>query len=508
MNADERRKNSWRALLFALAALHGWSLMRFPAPFVDEVWVLARAWEFIHSGRVFSSLDAGVCDRFSGYWTYFPWLPTALQSLSLRFFPAPSLLAVRLVSLAAGAVLLAALYTIGRHWGGHALGLTAVTVTALSSPFLYSAHMGRYDILAAAFGWAAVALHLRATPRAVWVDALAGLCVVLALENHAHGAIFGLAMGALFLREHGRRVWREPRAWAFAAGAGAGLVGYAALHIWRYPETYAAISRLLYGPTHTPPLLTLNMAIIARAFADMGGVLVVAYGPLVALLAWGAFLCWSSPAGLKDPKSLLVLAAGLVLAHTLLIRNKHFYYTILTSPALDLLLAAFLVQFARRPWRGRIGDYASRALVWGACAGALALNLYPLQIDFYGVYQKTQARINEVVAPTDTVMGPQTYWLGLPDQTFYSWETLVFYQRYAPGSTLADALAEFRPDVFIVDGHLNSFIVDESDDSPYSQFLRLPRAELESFLTRHAVLLTEFDSGYYGEVRVYRILWK
>ncbi|MBI5830421.1 MAG: hypothetical protein HZB20_12995, partial [Chloroflexi bacterium] len=80
----------------AAALLHGWSLRRYPVLFVDEAWFASRAWEFIHTGRAFGSLDAGVIDRFEGYWTFFPWLPTVIQSAVLRFAAAPTLLSVRL----------------------------------------------------------------------------------------------------------------------------------------------------------------------------------------------------------------------------------------------------------------------------------------------------------------------------------------------------------------------------------------------------------------------------
>ena len=83
------------------------------------------------------------------------------------------------------------------------------------------------------------------------------------------------------------------------------------------------------------------------------------------------------------------------------------------------------------------------------------------------------------------------------------------YQRYAPGSTLEDALQEFHPDVFIRDGHVGMFIVDpDPQGDQYIQSLRLPRAELEDFLNRRAELINSFYNSYFREVRMYRIKWK
>jgi len=98
-------------LLVASAGLHLFTLMRTPGVFVDEAWNANRAWALIHTGRAFVSLDSGVFEHYDGYWTFFPWLGTWLQSLSLRAF-GPTLFAVRMASLVFGLVLLVAIYAI------------------------------------------------------------------------------------------------------------------------------------------------------------------------------------------------------------------------------------------------------------------------------------------------------------------------------------------------------------------------------------------------------------
>src|SRR5438105_2633649 len=52
-------------------------LVHTPATFVDEAWNANRSWALMHTGRAFGTLDAGVFDRYDGYWTYFPWLAAA-----------------------------------------------------------------------------------------------------------------------------------------------------------------------------------------------------------------------------------------------------------------------------------------------------------------------------------------------------------------------------------------------------------------------------------------------
>src|SRR6478609_3542360 len=103
------------ASLFVLvAAIHLVTLTHTPTAFVDEAWGANRGWALLHTGRAFGSLDAGVFNRYDGYWTYFPWLAAAVYSVSTFIF-GPTLLAVRLVSFASGLVLLLSVYMIANR---------------------------------------------------------------------------------------------------------------------------------------------------------------------------------------------------------------------------------------------------------------------------------------------------------------------------------------------------------------------------------------------------------
>ena len=493
------------AMFVVISAFHLWSLMRIPPPFVDEAWNAARVWGLIRTGRPFGQLDAGVFDRYEGYWTFFPWLAVWVQSLSVRIAGAPTLFAVRVVSLVFGLVLLAAAYVIARHLGGRKLALLSTFLVSVSWPFFYTAHSARVDVMAAAMGFVSIALFLKNQADRWWIGVLGGLCISLAFEIHPHSVILGLVLGGLYLWHWRWSMFHKRHFWGSVVGAGMGGVFYVALHVLPYPETYVALSQLAYGPTHTPPLLALNVGVLAQAFTDMGWLLVAAYQPLLPIIVWSAvFLLRRRTAG---DKMLLVAGALSVLASTVLFRNKFLYYVILFSPFLDLMVSVLLLHSFQQRYRRRLLGLISRVLIWGLCAGSIALNLSGLRTHYGENYEVVQSRINQVVQPGEVIIGPQTYWLGLRDHEYYSWEELVYYQRYAPGSDLEDALAEFRPDIFIIDGELDVWIGDESGDSTYSQHLQLSRSELEGFLERQASLVTEFKGGFYGRVRVYRIVW-
>jgi hypothetical protein len=295
--------------------------------------------------------------------------------------------------------------------------------------------------------------------------------------------------------------------WSFVSGVVVGLAFYAALHVLPYPQTYYEINQLTFAVHHVPPILTLNPRVIGQAIADMCAMLYAAYQPMIPVILWAIVILIKRRS--QVDRKLLVLAASLAIGHALLIRNKFMYYAILVTPALDLIVAAFLIRFSRYEWRGRFRDYVYHVFVWGLLAGCIALNLSVLRKDYQVDYQLAQSRINQVVRPGDSIMGPQTFWFGLHDHVYYSWEKLSLHQRFARGSTLEEALRAFQPDIFIIDRFVDTFIVDDPTqaDDLYIRHLGLPRAELSAILDRQAELVASFDGGYYRQVRVYRISW-
>jgi hypothetical protein len=179
---------------------------------------------------------------------------------------------------------------------------------------------------------------------------------------------------------------------------------------------------------------------------------------------------------------------------------------IFLTPALDLTVAASILYLIQRPKIINMTYYIKHALIWGVSLGYVALNISVLRIDTWQEYQSVQTKINRIVQPGDSIMGAQLYWFGLSDHQYYSWEQLIYYQRYAPGTTLEQAFGEFTPDIFIIDGHVNQYISDDAGSSPYLQNLRLSKSEMDAFIEKRSKLITTFDSAY-GQIRIYRINW-
>ncbi len=488
-----------------VAAVHLFTLMRFPPVFVDEGWQASRAWALLHTGRAFGSLDPGVLKQFECYWAFYPWLPSALQALSLRTADSPSLFPMRLLSLFFGLLLLGAIYAIGRHLYGRNTALLAVLLVAVSWPFSNSAHIARVDVMAAAFGFTAVALYLHSRPPRWWMNLLSGLCVGLAFEIHPHAALYGVTIVALYFLHRRWTALREATFWGFVAGAGAGLVCYAVFHILPSPQTYWKTGGLIFGPGYTPPILQPN--VIASSIVDMGRLLFSLYPLLMPLIVWATLVLVKERS--REAMTLIVLSGVLLGAAVLLMRSKMLYSAILFTPTIDLMVAALIAAVGRQPWRGLPLDYIRRTLVWGIALGSVAVNLFLLlRYDFWEAYRDVERRVMGIVQQGDSVMAPQTYWFGLYDHEYYSWQELVWYRRYDPSMSPNDVLQRLRPDVLILDGSWDYFISDEPGDDMRYASLWIPRSEMETFLDTHASLIAEFDSGYWGLVRAYRITWE
>jgi 4-amino-4-deoxy-L-arabinose transferase-like glycosyltransferase len=488
------------------------TLMRTPLPMNDEAWNAARAWQLIQSGRAFSSLDSGVFDRFDGYWTMFPWLGVWFQSLAVRALGL-SLESVRMASLVFGMVLLVAVFAIGNRVGGPRVGLLSVLLLSLSRSFIYSSHLARYDVMVAAFGFGAIALYLYDRGTNGWLKSLlAGLAVGLAFELHAYGAIFGPVLLVLLLIDHGWSIVRARRAWAFGVGVLGGLAFYVAMHILPYPQTFATLQGLAFGATHTPPLLTFDPGIWLGSLADTAR-LFLDYSrwriPLI-VAALIFFWRWRSTPGSR----LVVLFLALVLTFAALIRNKTwFQYAILIFPSVDLVVAAFMValwdRLARVGSSVRVWPYLRIGLMLLLLAAAILPGQRRILANHVEDYEVTLSHVKAAIPAGSVVMGPQIYWFSMPEERYLSWEGIIFYERYAPGSTTEQSLQALHPDYFIIDGPIERFLWGEKglSMSAYAQPLHVPQEELMGFLNRRAQLVSTVETETFGNVRIYKIDW-
>ncbi len=516
-----RRARYWRGwlpcvlLLVGVTALNLFSLLRTPAPFVDDAWFASRAWALIHTGRAFSTLDMGVSSYFPGAWTTIPWLGTLLQAIGIRVFGL-SLWSIRLGSLVFGLILLLAVYAIANRLGGRRMAVLAMLSTSTSTAFLLSSHLGRPDILVAAFGFCAIALYVT-DESSTWSlkSVLSGLLATLAVEIHPNGMIYVPTILALYFLSLRGSLVRARRLYGFLLGAAAGILFYLAMHVLPYPQTYLSLNSLIYGPTHTPPILVANPRVWLESLNDTLVQAVAQNGLRLPLMA--AALLGLLRRRAKTDRTIVGLWVALTLAFAELVRNKHPFYAILASPASDLLVAVWLEKLitdsAVIAARRRAFAWAGLALLGTATLVLLAVSasqsLVVICDDPMDDFRTALRGVREAIPPSATVMGPQTYWFATPYQVYLSWEQLVYYRRWVPGSDLVDALRTLHPGYLIIDRDMQSFaIADEKAQlSGYGQNLWLPKVELDAFLAERGTLVRVIGTSTFGSIRIYRVSW-
>jgi hypothetical protein len=119
-------------------------------------------------------------------------------------------------------------------------------------------------------------------------------------------------------------------------------------------------------------------------------------------------------------------------------------------------------------------------------------------------YRLIVGQLQRLAGPGDVVMGPATYWLGIPDTRYISWEQLIYYRRFrsiGPG----EAMTALGVKYFIVDTYIDKFITDDPRESVNAQQLTVSRSELGLFLARHGAVVARIETKTYGVTTVYRI---
>ena len=502
------------AVFSLLAGIHLLSLLRLPAAFEDEGWYANRAWGLLHSGWAYGTADSGVFENYPHYERFFFWLGSALTAPFLVLF-GPTLFAVRLVSLLAGMILLAVIYYIAVRLYDHYTGLLAVGLLGMSVPFFQMAHYGRQDIIVAAFGYGAVACYLSAAHSGrYWKGFLAGLLATLTLDIHPSGAIFIAAIGLLCLRDYGRRAIRTTRCWTVGAGIVAGTVYFVALHILPDPQVFSTLYKLTFGDFRMPPLQTGDPLIWLTSLKDtLSGLDIPVGEPLRAQSILGGLIAAATIGVLwrrtDADRTILTLLGGLILAFALLIQFKQLFYYISLLPAAVVISAAWVAWLMRLPWRGSLRGYSRLVLLWGLVFVAVSIVLPALLGDGNPNYETSLAAVRQAIPATSTVMGNQLYWLAQPKQRYLSWEQLIYYQRYRPGSSLAEAFEYLRPDYLIFDGSLSVYVKpDKSQLDLYTQTLYISKPELTRVLAERAQLVATVPAITFGTIQIYQLNWK
>lgn len=492
-------------VILCIAGLQIGSLIRYPAPHVDEAWLTSRAWAFIQTGHQMGPLDLGVVEQWNDYWILNQWLITALQSIILRLAGEPNFIVLRIFSLLLGTGLLLVTYWMAHSWKGKRMAAISTGLLSVSLAFSYSAHLVRYDILAALFCYTALALLVTDKEMTPFRALAAGLLLGLALETHLNSLIFYPVCGLIFILRLKRRFLVARQFWGFIIGCTAGGLYFLLLRVLPNPATFFDVNRLLFSGTHQPLLLAFDAGRLINELSTAAGLILVASGSMIFFIPMAVYQILQQ----KDQPGFEILAINslLFLEAVFIIPNKSGNYAIYLAPAFLWLIAYFLDHSVQKKWHGKWMEFVERILILSCVLGFLGLSLPPLFQDGYTIYQKAQTDIQAVVQPEDVVMGTQVYWLGLNDHPYYSWELLFRYPRLFPDMDLEDAFEHFHPDVLIIDQNMDDLITDHLDPSSRWVNYHLPREAFYAYLTTHADLVLHTRDAN-GPVQVYRLRWK
>jgi 4-amino-4-deoxy-L-arabinose transferase-like glycosyltransferase len=502
-------------LIVIIIGLHAISLRFLHSPFMDEPILVSRAWSWLQTGLNFGALDAGVIDKkFDGFWTFHPLIPTWLHALFIYLFGL-DLAAVRLASIFCGIGLSIAVFSLSYQLSSsYRAALVAVLLLVSSNSFALSARVVRYDIIVAMFGFAALSLFWAASRRGSFLlSLLSGLLLGLAVETHMNGAVYGPVVAYLIFARWGMRFYEERSFWGLTAGAFAILLSYLWIHVIRYPETYFGVGRAFAG-THYPPLIGGNVTTLVAAFREMGTfvLMMTQLGAIVIVIA--VFMLWRN----REHATTLNMALVGLISFILLIKAKNFYYFIIISPFLYIIVAEWLEIYVHR--------FRSLRSFW-KLSTVLGLTLIVINtvlglIAAFGAFSSRSTDDAKLVAhhierhlsTKGSLIGMQFYWFDLYRYKYISWQQILAHRLYEPKSTFDDAMTALRPDVFVIDNYLRDFIFAENDNGPLSGFdryrweRRLMKADVDAFLARRATLVEQIETKNLGPVEIYTIDWR
>lgn len=503
------------AVLLPATILNAFLLFRFPPPFVDEVVLVSRAWSYLRTGRNIADLGPVPVTSQTPAGGYLELLGSWLYSLPVRVF-GPNLWAVRTESLAFGVLLLLAVYFIGRRLYGPVVGYVAVALVAVSSGFVLSSHLARYDIIIAAVGFGAIALVLFDDEVRIPVrSAVGGLLLGLAFEMHGNASLYGPAVVALLYADQGRDLLRSRRLYAFVVGVCVGLMFFAWLHIISRTQTQMnGLNDMVFsaGGVKRLPFLVLDPQV-------WFGSLVSSIAMILSFTPWRAPVVLAALLALavrrtKPDRLALTLFAALFAESVGIFAYKADYYEILFTPLTDLMTAALLVMIWTRAdvaradsrWRDMAAFDAALVAIFASLVLSMAGLVSPLQQDAKADYEEVNAELRSVLPAGSTLIGDYTFWFGLTDHHFISYQALLHQNGGKGGGSFVDAYRSLGADYLITGNRLHQVMVDDpSKLRAWASSDAIPRAGWDAFIDGYGEPVASFHTQTFGDTNVYRI---
>jgi hypothetical protein len=447
----------------------------------DEGELLEVSYTLATTGALASPMYAGFFNADDHHLWTLP-LQHVLDAAAFKAFGA-GITQARWVSVLAGLTTLWTLSWLAMRWYGLIAALLTgallvfwrsdLSAGATGLPLLDVARVARYDVLAIAFGWLAIAaLELALTSKRSRGATLApaGFFAGLAALTQFYG-VFALPVVLL----------SAPRKAAALAGTALALVPWFAFVAWHHADLSGQVS--VYGqrgdflnPSFYAQNITTEPSRYANILAqrmpgDVVGAAAIAFQtspylllglvPAVAWLIWRYLRCRFQ----SDRTLLLTMAscAGLLL---LVDQTKTALYALVLVPPICVALAAGWSELLRwfwrrsRRWPALIATAASAALLFAiASDGLRAYGVDRTESAQVTPYASVGAQIDATVHADGVVLGPERWWWALRAHPYISLRSLWFQWLSDDGATpFSDLVARWQPRSVVVNNNVRDDI--------------------------------------------------
>jgi hypothetical protein len=527
------------AISAAFARLAAHNLGNYRPVSNDEVELIAVGYKLATQGIFGSDMYAGF---FGGDQHHLETLPLQpiLDAISFRFVGA-GVLQARWVSLMAGTATVWVTGWLANRWYGLGAAVIAelllafwpsnLTAASNGLPLLGIARTARYDVVAVATVWLAIAL-LDATlrkPHPARAVAL-GLSLGLAALSQFFGSFAVLVVLAAWagtrLRQRGATlVWITLGAMFVLAP----YIGY----VWRYRSDLAG-QLSVYGTRGDflrPTFYVENALSEWTRYAHLLPGATATPAPLSEWLVlagvWPAlgYVVWRARQPWRTGDRLLLLSLGTFVATLgLLDQTKVPLYAALILPAICICIAAAssaALQFGCRALRAVRAPAASGARVWvalGAVAGGtIAAAVIGVSLDAVAAYQIDFAdanrvtpylalgqRIDGTMPAGAQVLGPERWWWPLREHPYLSLRSIWF--QWAAAATAAGPSAAPRFTDWVTRAGAESVVVNINIRADIHAFPEALQSQFWTFIDQCTTQVADFNDPNYFEIEVYEIV--
>ena len=501
-----KRSNAIVIVILCLACViiifvHLITLTKFPPVLIDEPWYANAAWSWLKTGKNFDTMHS--IGRESVTWPYLGNIPLVV---SFYFFGL-GLLQARIISWLFGIFLLITTALVGRKLYGTLTGVLSALLLSISTPYLWSSHYYRPDVMLLSITMLCFLLILIAFDRNKWwAHFLTGFMITVSIDIHQNVVLFGLGFTVLYLYHYRKNILRERGIWLFILGGFFGALYYLTVVVLPHKTDFINSYRFAMGTSHQLPLLTFNIkAILMSARAEIGRFRFFDNSLDFAVIV--ASIVYLAVRRSKEDRTILLYTGILFAGFVLLIGNKEYEYAIYLYPNFMIISAAAIAALLNHVY----SNPQQRAFVFAL------IGMYFVCTSFYAArslashkdydYYASVAQLKESIPTGARVMGMPEWWFGLYEYDYHSINDLT-YLHFLKGDTLTQGLMKVRPDIIIVDDVVRKRLVDNNYFlNEGFELYNMPRAEFDSFLNKYGVKMGEFFIPMHGIIDIYKINW-